>query len=145
MSLRLPIAAFMALALVLSGAPGLAAAPVAPDVTQVDSITVTAGADVRLTVAVAGDVGPDVVVTSAPIGLNCGGALFQYTPRENRQCWLWVRRNRPVVLAAQGLGRFGVDWSVQWVGCEPLANGAACQATPAAETEVTAIFSRTGR
>lgn len=110
--------------------------------TEVDGVTIVATAEVRLTVAVGGDMAPDVVVTSAPIGLNCGAALFQYTPKENRQCWLWVRRNRPVVLTAQSLGRYGVDWGVQWVGCEPLANGAACRVSPKEELEVAAIFTR---
>lgn len=122
------------------GGGALAAQVTVP--TDVDGVTVVATADVRLTMAVGGDMAADVVVTSAPIGLNCGAAMFQYTPKENRQCWLWVRRNRPVVLTAQSLGRYGVDWTVQWVGCEPLGNGAACRVSPGAELEVAAIFSR---
>lgn len=132
-------AAGLALALHASGA---LAAPIASDATLVDELTVTAASEVRLTVALGGDVGPKVIVTSAPAGLNCGGSQFRYTLGENRQCWIWVKRNQPVMLTAQGLGGFGVDWTVEWVGCEPAAGGAVCQLTPATETQVAAVFVR---
>lgn len=143
MSKRLLTAATIGCAtLLLSGTAFAQSGAATTRATEVDGVTIVANADVRLTMAVGGDMAPDVVVTSAPIGLNCGAAMFQYTPKENRQCWLWVRRNRPVVLTAQSLGRYGVDWKVEWVGCEPLANGAACQVSPRNEMEVAAVFSR---
>jgi hypothetical protein len=108
---------------------------------EVDSLTVIASADVRLTIALGGDVAPDQVVTSAPVGIRCGGAMFQYTTSENRLCWLWVRRNQPVMLTAQGKGVFGRDWTVTWSGCEPVAGGPACILTPAGEAVVAAVFS----
>lgn len=77
---------------------------------------------------------------SAPVGIRCGGALFQYMNIENRQCWLWVRRNQPVMLTAQGKGVFGRDWTVSWAGCEPVAGGPACMLTPSGEAVVAAVF-----
>lgn len=126
--------------LLLSGAALAQSAPPRP--TDVDAVTVLASPDVRLTVAVGGDMAAETFVTSAPVGLNCGGASSRYDHKANHQCWLWVRRNRPVMLTAQASGRFGADWSVQWVGCEPVANGAACQLSPKEEAQVAAVFTR---
>jgi hypothetical protein len=120
---------------------GAALAATASQPTDVEGITVFASTDVRLTIALGGDVTPEQVVTSAPVGIRCGGALFQYMNIENRQCWLWVRRNQPVMLTAQGKGEFGRDWTVTWSGCEPVAGGPACRLTPAGETVVAAVFS----
>lgn len=135
-----------ALAAALLGASFLFAGPALAQDRPVDvsSVEVTADTSVRLSVVVAGDVEARTTIVSAPLGLTCGGADFQYTPKENRQCWLWVRRNRPVLLAAQGQGRYGVDWTVRWVGCEPIENGSVCRVSPTGETEVAAIVSRTG-
>jgi len=132
------------LAAVLGGILVLCAAPALAQDRPVDvsSVEVTADVNVRLSVVLGGDVAPDVVVVSAPLGLTCGGAAFQYTPKENRQCWLWVRRNRPVLLSAQGTGRYGIDWKVRWVGCEPIDNGPVCRVTPGEEVEVAAIITR---
>jgi hypothetical protein len=137
--LRSVFTAGIAAALCLISGAALAAPASQP--TDVDSITVFASTDVRLTIALGGDVTPEQVVTSAPVGIRCGGALFQYMNIENRQCWLWVRRNQPVMLTAQGKGVFGRDWTVAWSGCEPVAGGPACRLTPAGETVVAAVFS----
>ena len=135
----LKLAAGFGAALCLLSGTALAA-PAQP--TDVDGLTVIASADVRLTVALGGDVTAEQVVTSAPVGIRCGGALFQYTNVENRQCWLWVRRNQPVILTAQGSGVYGRDWTVVWSGCEPVAGGPACTLTPKQEAVVAPVFSR---
>jgi len=122
---------------------GSASAAQAP--TDVDGITVYAATDVRLTLAIGGEITPGQVVTSAPVGMNCGGAEYRYSTRENRQCWLWVRRNQPVILTAQGEGAYGRDWTVVWSGCEPVAGGPACLLTPKQEAVVAAVFSRGGQ
>lgn len=129
----------VALALSVMSTSALAATAAEP--VDVDSLTVFASTDVRVTVAIGGDVSVDQVVSSAPVGVRCGGAMFQYTNVENRQCWLWVRRNQPVILTAQGKGVYGRDWSVVWSGCEPVAGGPACTLTPSGEAVVAAVFS----
>ena len=105
-------------------------------------MVIVADTDVRVSIAVGGDISEDTYVASAPPGLACGGAQYQYMTRENRQCWLRVRRKTPVVLTAQNTGHYGVDWSVQWVGCEPIGNGAACTLTAQDEAQVVALFTR---
>lgn len=133
------LVAGVALALSVMSTSALAATAAEP--TDVDSLTVFASTDVRVTVAIGGDISVDQVVSSAPVGVRCGGAMFQYTNVENRQCWLWVRRNQPVILTAQGKGVYGRDWSVVWSGCEPVAGGPACTLTPSGEAVVAAVFS----
>ncbi len=122
---------------------GMALAATAdPVATTVDGVTVVADLDVRLVVAVGGDIGENTYVASAPPGLACGGVQYQYMTQSNRQCWLRIKRRTPVILTAQANGRYGVDWSVQWVGCEPIANGAACTITAQGEAQVVALFTR---
>lgn len=125
---------------VAGGALAATAAPGPP--TQVEGVVIVADADVRVVVAVGGDVADDTYVASAPPGLACGGAQYQYMTRENRQCWLRTRRRTPVILTAQANGHYGADWTVQWVGCEPVGNGAACTLTAQDETQVAALFTR---
>jgi hypothetical protein len=137
--LRSVFAAGFGAALCLTSGAALAAPQTPP--TEVDSLTVFASTDVRLTVALGGDIAPDQMVVSAPVGIRCSGALFDYINSETRQCWLWVRRNQPVMLTAQGRGVYGRDWSVVWSGCEPVAGGPACTFTPAGEAVVAAVFS----
>ena len=120
---------------------GAAHAASASQPTDVEAVTVIASTDVRLTVALGGEITVDQVVTSAPVGIRCGSALFEYMNSENRQCWLWVRRNQPVMLTAQGKGVYGRDWAVVWSGCEPVAGGPACLVTPSGEAVVAAVFS----
>lgn len=139
MRLGSTLVAGVALALAVMSTSALAATAAEP--VDVDSLTVFASPDVRVTVAIGGDVSVDQVVSSAPVGVRCGGAMFQYTNVENRQCWLWVRRNQPVILTAQGKGVYGRDWSVAWSGCEPVAGGPACTLTPSGEAVVAAVFS----
>ena len=118
------------------------AATADPVATTVDGVTVVADLDVRLVVAVGGDIGENTYVASAPPGLACGGVQYQYMTQSNRQCWLRIKRRTPVILTAQANGRYGVDWSVQWVGCEPIANGAACTITAQGEAQLVALFTR---
>lgn len=120
--------------------PALALEAAAP--TEVEGVTVVADTEIRLTVAVGGDIGESTFVASAPAGLTCGGAQYQYMTRENRQCWLRVRRKTDVILTAQASGRYGVDWTVEWVGCEPVGNGSACRIKPLEEVQVAALFTR---
>lgn len=130
---------------VLTVLTSLGAGPAAAAIsepTDVGSVTVIADLDVRLSVAIGGDVAEDTFVSSAPVGLTCGGSQYQYMARENRQCWLRVRRRSPIILTAQANGRYGTDWSVQWVGCEPIANGAACTLSARDEAQVAALFTR---
>ena len=117
------------------------AAPVAAP-TDLDGVVVVADIDVRLSVAVGGDVNENTFVASAPAGLTCGGVQYQYMSRENRQCWLRSRRKTPIILTAQNNGHYGVDWTVQWVGCEPIGNGAACALNAQDESQVVALFTR---
>ncbi|MDO9223757.1 MAG: hypothetical protein Q7U20_08620 [Caulobacter sp.] len=110
--------------------------------TTVEGVTVVADLDVRMVVAVGGDVDASTYVASAPPGLACGGAQYQYMTKENRQCWLRIKRKAPIVLTAQANGHYGSDWTVQWVGCEPIANGAACTLSARDEVQVVALFTR---
>lgn len=112
---------------------------------EVDSLTIYAPTDVRLTLAVGGQMTRDQVVTSAPVGLHCGGDEYKYETAQSHQCWLWVRRNQPVVLTAQAHGAYGADWTVAWSGCEPVAGGPACIVTPSKEAVVAAVFTRNNR
>lgn len=137
------LAAF-GLALFLAPAVALAQGVKMDAPVDVSSVTVAPSAEVRISVVVGGDVNFQTTVVSAPLGINCGGAAFQYTTKENRQCWLWVRRHHPVILTAQVDGRFGQDWTVTWIGCEPTAGGAACTLDPTVETEIGAVFTRLG-
>ncbi|MCF8506652.1 MAG: hypothetical protein K9G59_17225 [Caulobacter sp.] len=111
-------------------------------VTTVDGVTVVADMDVRLMVAIGGDVPDGTYVSSAPSGLFCGGVQTRFATQFNYQCWLRIKRKAPVVLAAQSNGHYGVDWTVQWVGCEPVANGAACKLAASEEAQVVALFTR---
>ncbi|ATQ42305.1 hypothetical protein [Caulobacter mirabilis] len=120
-------------------AHALQATTAAPTVSELE---ITAAADVRLTVAAGGDMDPKTYVVSAPVGVTCGGAEYRYVTQENRQCWLWVRRNSEVVLTAQSTGGYGSAWTVEWVGCKPIGNGSACVLNPGVETSVAALFTR---
>jgi hypothetical protein len=51
-----------------------------------------------------------------------------------------VKPGREVLLAAMREGRHGEDWTVQWVGCEPVAGGAACRLTLSDDMAVAAVF-----
>ncbi len=129
------------LCLLAGGAEAATAASPAPP-TDVDGVVIVADTTVRLSVAVGGDINDNTYVTSAPSGVNCGGAEYRYQTRENRQCWVRIRRRTPIILTAQNNGRFGVDWTVQWVGCEPIGNGAACTLSAQDESQVAALFTR---
>lgn len=119
------------------------ASPATPGLpTEVEGVVIVADTDVRVVVAVGGDIGETTYVASAPPGLACGGAQYQYMSRENRQCWLRVRRKTPLILTAQADGHYGVDWTVQWVGCAPIGNGAACTLSAQDESQVAALFTR---
>jgi hypothetical protein len=123
---------------------GLAALIAGPALAQTDvsGVEIRADNSVILRVAVSGDMGPKtVVVSDGVVGVNCGPDAYKYTEHENRQCWVWVRRSRPVVLSTKGMkGAQGRDWSVAWTGCEVLDDGAACRINPEKETNVSAMF-----
>lgn len=130
----------LAAAAALVATPAMAAGSPAP--TDLEGVTIVADLDVRIVVAVGGDINTDTYVASAPPGLACGGAEYQYLTRENRQCWLRIKRKTPIILTAQANGHYGSDWTVQWVGCAPIANGAACTLSAQDEVQVVALFTR---
>jgi hypothetical protein len=109
---------------------------------ELSSVEVIADNTVILRVAVSGDMGPKtVVVSDGVVGINCGPDAYKYTQHENRQCWVWVRRSKPVMLSTRGMnGAYGQDWSVAWTGCEVMNGGAACRINPRDETNVSATF-----
>lgn len=124
--------------------PSASTVVVPDEVTEVTEVVVRSRApDWLLTVTVAGDIGEHTFVSSAPIGLNCGGEQFQYFKTvANRQCWLRVRDNRKVLLSAQENGRFGETWTVEWHGCTPLGSGAMCEINSREDAQVGATFRR---
>ena len=134
------VTAVLAIGAFLAATTPTLAAPDAP--VDLSGVEVAADLSVRLTVALAGDMTEQTFVTSAPSMLNCGGAQFRFEKGEARSCWVWTRRRKPVLLAAQANGRYGVDWKVTWTGCQPIDTGAVCQLTPEAETLVSATISR---
>lgn len=110
--------------------------------TEVSEVLIRADNTVILRVNVSGDLGPkSVVVSDDVVGINCGPDEYKWTPHENRQCWVWVRKSKTVLLSARGMrGRQGKDWSVAWSGCEVLDGGKACRIVPENETTVGAVF-----
>jgi hypothetical protein len=128
------IAAAALLAALISG-PALAQ-------TQVSEVQIRADNTVILRVNVSGAMGPKTVVISDDVvGINCGPDAYKWTEHENRQCWVWVRRSKTVLLGAKGMkGQFGKDWSVVWSGCEVVDGGKACRIVPEDETTVGAVF-----
>ena len=126
----------------LSALAVLAANPaMAVPATDVSEVEIRADNSVILRIDVSGDLGPKTVVWGDVAGINCGAESYKYTPGENRQCWVWVRRGHPIKLTAKGMrGRYG-DWTVRWEGCEVVDGGAGCLiAPPEKETHVTAHF-----
>jgi len=136
----------MIVSAIILAAPAMAAAQVRVDEkaapNEVAAVEVTPSMDVKLSVTVGGDVGARTFVSSAPAGMDCGGAAFRYSTSEVRQCWLWVRRGREAMLAATAEGLYGKDWTVAWSGCDPVANGAACRLTPRLDSNIAAVFTR---
>ena len=135
----------IAIAFVVAMAPGLARAQGAAadkGVNEVAAVEVLPSLDIKLSVTVGGDVEARTFVSSAPAGMDCGGAAYRYATNKVHQCWLWVRRNREVMLAATAEGLYGKDWTVAWSGCEPVANGAACRLTPRLDSNIAAVFTR---
>ncbi len=128
-----------ALAALLLATPALGAE------TTVSEISIPAPDNtVRLDVVVSGDTGPRSVVVSDRVGINCGPDRYRYAQGENRQCWIWVRRSRPVMLSAKGMrGQFGKDWTVAWTGCEVIDNGARCRVVSDQDSTVTASLGGT--
>lgn len=124
-----------------SAAPALAqsAAPV-----DLSAVEVRAINNVIVRVNASGDMGPSTVVWGDVAGINCGPDQYKYTPHQNRQCWVWVRRNSPVKLTIKGMkGSFGADWKVAWGGCQVVDNGAACTLKPGEDAEVSAVITGT--
>ncbi len=127
-----------------AGLAALIAGPALAE-TEVSGIVVRADNTVILRVAVSGDMGPKTVVVGEDVvGINCGADAYRYTEHENRQCWVWLGRGKPVVLGVRGMqGAHGRDWSVAWTGCEVVQDGAGCRINPGNETIVRAHFSGT--
>lgn len=96
--------------------------------------------DYRLRVSLAGADTPSDLIVSADPGMNCGDPRFDRSPGPYRQCWLRGRRNTAILLTAQGDGVFGRDWTVDWTGCEPTADGRSCAVAIAGEMVVGATF-----
>ncbi|HYF23103.1 MAG TPA: hypothetical protein VD929_06865 [Caulobacteraceae bacterium] len=97
-----------------------------------------------LSVTQGGDIGEMSYVDSAPAGLNCGAGVYKYLSKRaaTDRCWLRVRHKRSVVLSATDQGKFGVDWTVQWVGCRPRGDGALCELTMTQDASVGVEFRR---
>jgi hypothetical protein len=129
------IVATAALLIALAASPALAE-------TEVSELQIVGDNTVILRVNVSGDLGPTSVVFSDDVvGINCGPEIYKYTPHENRQCWVWVRKSKTVLLGARGMkGQFGKDWSVAWTGCEVIDGGKGCRIVPNVETNVGAVF-----
>lgn len=129
---------------ILAAAAVLTALVAAPTLaqTEVSEVLIRGDNTVILRVNVSGNLGPrSVVVSDDVVGINCGPDAYKYTPHENRQCWVWVRKSKTVLLSAKGMkGQFGKDWSVAWSGCEVLDGGKACRIVPENETIVGAVF-----
>lgn len=128
----------VAVVLSLSAAPALA-----QPVTDLSELEIRALDTVKVTVEVSGDLGPRTVVVSDVPGINCGAFAYRYSQGENRQCWLWASRGHPLTLTARGMkGRAGMDWRVQWQGCEPSPDGSQCSVTPRKQgAQISAVFS----
>jgi hypothetical protein len=96
-----------------------------------------------LSFTVSGDVTEKTMVGSAPIGMNCGGEFYRFAKTvANRQCWLRVDHKKTVLLSAADEGRYGVDWTVEWVGCTPRANGSMCEVSLTDDAVAGAVFKR---
>lgn len=132
------VAVLSAVLALISAAPAVAADPV----TEVSGVDVVADLNVRLLVDVSGDMQPDTVVVSDLVGVNCGADAYKYTPHEVRQCWVWVRRRKPVVLTARASGEYGRDWNVRWSGCQVSGDGRSCTTAITSETQIAANFTR---
>ena len=100
--------------------------------------------DWLLSVTVGGDIREESYVDSAPAGLNCGGGYYKYFAKRaaTHKCWLRVRHKRTVMLSAADSGRYGVDWTVDWVGCRPKADGALCEVTMTSDVSVGVQYRR---
>ena len=114
-------------------------------VTEVSPVEITADNSVILRIDVSGDMGPRTVVKGDVPGINCGAERYKYTEGENRQCWVWVRRGKPINLSVLGMqGQYGAGWTVKWDGCDVREGGAGCYiAPPEKETRVRVQFSGT--
>lgn len=144
------IRSLFALALLLLAGGAVALPPSQPvskpgeAVTEVEELTVTAR-KYNLNVTIGGDVDRQTMVTSAPVGVYCGGGQYRYERWGTfDQCWLLVAGRREVLLTASREGRHGVDWTVSWSGCEVYAGGAACRLTLRDDAAVSAVFSGRG-
>lgn len=112
-------------------------------ITVVDGVDVIGDAmDYRLGVTLAGADQATAMILSNDPPMWCGDARFNGTPGPFRQCWLRGHRGEPIVLTAQHDGQFGRDWTVDWTGCQPLADGRSCSAEIAGSMEVGATFRR---
>jgi hypothetical protein len=110
--------------------------------TEVEAITVTAR-KYNLNVTVGGDVDTSTMVTSAPVGVYCGGGQYRFERWGSfDQCWLLTSGRQEVLLVASREGRYGAEWTVSWTGCEPFAEGKGCRLTVTGDAVVSAVFTR---
>jgi len=98
--------------------------------------------DRLLTFVVSGDVDDKTYVSSAPVGIYCGGPAFRYQPNPVRQCWVRVFNEKTVLLGATAPGKYGVDWSVTWTGCRPINDGSMCEVVLTEDATAGATFKR---
>lgn len=140
-------------ALVFLSALGVASAAIAQappqrigeEATEIEEVTVTAR-KVNLNLTVGGDVDPTTMVTSAPVGMFCGGGQYRFQRWGTfDQCWINVKPDREVLLIASREGRHRVDWTVNWTGCEPFGDGAGCRLFPTGDAVIAAEFHRLGK
>lgn len=136
---------FLAAGLMVASICGPAAAQLNGNATEVSPVEIVNDNTVILRIDVSGDMGPRTVVKGDVPGINCGPDRYKYTEGENRQCWVWVRRGKPINLSALGMqGAYGAGWTVKWDGCEVREGGAGCYiAPPDKETHVRVQFSGT--
>jgi hypothetical protein len=98
--------------------------------------------DRLLSFVISGDVDDKTWVSSAPVGINCGGPAFRYQPNPVRQCWVRVFNEKTVLLGATAPGKYGVDWSVAWTGCKPVNDGSMCEVVLTEDATAGASFKR---
>jgi hypothetical protein len=137
------LTAAVAAAILAAGAGATARAEAGAPATDVREVTVTAlRTDRLLSFVISGEVDDKTYVSSAPIGINCGGPAFRYQPNPVRQCWVRVFNEKTVLLGATAPGKYGVDWTVAWTGCKPVNDGSMCEVVLTEDATAGATFKR---
>ena len=96
--------------------------------------------DPLMTVTASGNVTPNAIIRSDPVGVRCGPARFQYDAHAApRLCWIRTPAGTSIRLRAENPG--ASDWKVEWRGCEASADGMECVvAMPSNGAQVSASF-----